>query len=479
MKEGGRPPARIQRKNKAPEIINVELNMEEPPLFAGQARQVGGGYLEHVQEYKKPSGEVGKRIWRWKPPDEYGDLHIFDQDVYMAMHALAQEKLGGMPEDGKIPFTLYEIINILGLKDNGKNYARVRGSILKINKTLIDAVDAFYHKDKRSYESEHFIMWRVHFEGNEDKHGRATERHTLRFDELLVRSHKQGHLKQLDVNFYLSLEKSYAKSLYKRIDYQRGGALRWSEDVMELKDLIGMAQSYRQPSKVKEKLEPAHEQVKRKGFSKSSVYEGSRVLYEVSAEFMATRAYLDRSLGHEERASYRALVRNGMWANVARELVAERGAETCNFYVQALPYQKNVRDAGAWLRKYIKDRLPLPVEPPQRKLEEAELAPSAAAFEISPSAPEPVADPEAEELWGEVLSRSAEDIDAPSWRVWFKGTVPVAVGHSALTISVPNPFAEEYIEGRFKQTLENHLRDLRGEGWSIRIVVAGREGEAS
>ncbi|QIN80959.1 hypothetical protein GBA65_21090 (plasmid) [Rubrobacter marinus] len=145
------------------------------------------------------------------------------------------------------------------------------------------------------------------------------------------------------------------------------------------------------------------------------------------------------------------------------------------FYVDGLQYQENVRNPGAWLKKFIGEQLPLPIEPPQRKLEEAELAPSAAAFDIRPEAPEPVADPQAEELWEEVLARSAEEIDAPSWRVWFEGTVPVALGDLLLTISVPNSFAEEYISGRFKETLENHLRDLRGEGWSIRIVVVGRE----
>ena len=40
-----------------------------------------------------------------------------------------------------------------------------------------------------------------------------------------------------------------------------------------------------------------------------------------------------------------------------------------------------------------------------------------------------------------------------------------------LTISVPNSFAEEYIGERFKPVLENNLRELRGDGWAIRIVV--------
>ena len=363
----------LQDLERAPEIVNVELNLEEPPLFGGRVKVAANGYREYVQEYRKADGSQGKRVWRWKPPEEYGDLNVFDGDVYLAMHALAQEKLGGIPEDGRIPFTLYEVLNILGLKDNGKNYRKVRESILKINKTLMDAIDAFYRKDKRAYGSAHFIPWRVEFEANEDRYGRATERHNLRFDEILVRSHLQGHLKGLDVNFCLSLSKSYAKSLYKRIDYKRGEGLVWGEDLMVLKDHLGMPESYRQPSKVKEKLEPSHEELRRSGFLNEVRYEGMRVVYAVNGEFVAARAHLERAWNHAQSAAYRALLRNGVWANVAKDLVDRRGPDVCNFYVQALPYQKNVRDPGAWLKKYVGERLPLPVEPPQRRLDEAEI----------------------------------------------------------------------------------------------------------
>jgi plasmid replication initiation protein len=222
--EVGRALAR-QEQEKSPEIVNVELNLEEPPLFGGRVSVGANGYRKYIQEYRKSDGSVGQRMWRWRPPEEYGELDVFDGDVYVAMHALAKEKLGGIPEDGRIPFTLYEVLNILGLKDNGKNYRRVRDSILKINKTLMDAIDAFYRKDKKAYGSAHFIPWRVEFEANEDRYGRATERHKLRFDEILVRSLAHGHIKQLDLNFCLSLTKGYAKSLYRRIDYKRGEGL--------------------------------------------------------------------------------------------------------------------------------------------------------------------------------------------------------------------------------------------------------------
>jgi Replication initiator protein A/DnaA N-terminal domain len=474
--EAGRALAR-QEQEKAPEIVNVELNLEEPPLFGGRVSVGKNGYREYVQEYRKADGSVGQRMWRWRPPEEYGELEVFDGDVYLAMHALAKEKLGGIPEDGKIPFTLYEVLNILGLKDNGKNYRRVRDSILKINKTLMDAIDAFYREDKKAYGSAHFIPWRVEFEANEDRYGRATERHKLRFDEILVRSLAHGHIKQLDLSFCLSLTKGYAKSLYRRIDYKRGDSFTWSEDIMVLKDHIGMPASYKQPSKVKEKLEPSHKEMKDRGFLAAVVYEGNRVHYRVAEEFVSARSYLDRSWGPEESGVYRALLRNGVWPNVARTLIHEQGAAACRFYVEALPYQKNIRSPGAWLKKYIGERLPLPIEPPQRRLHEADVAPVESAERRSNGDGQEeetmLYEPhqEATRIWEDVLERVADRIDDSSRRVWFEGVCAVGLESDALIVAVPNAFAEEYITTRFKEIVDEGLRSLLSPPAEMRLVI--------
>jgi hypothetical protein len=459
------------RKRSRADMVHFELNLEDAPLFATQARNADRKVVEYTEHYRTKDGSPGQRTWRLKPPEEYGDLDIFDQDVYMAVNALVQMR-GGMPVDGKIPFTVYEIVQILGLPTNGKNYAKVRRSILRIAKTLIDAENAFYSRETLSYESEHFIIWRVHFEANADKYGRASERHTLRFDELLVRSHRAGHIKPLDVNFYLSLDRTPAKSLYRRIDQRRGDGLVWSVKLQVLKELLGMAASYCYPSKIKEKLAPSHEELKQKGFLKSVTYrEKDVVRYEVSEEFVAHRSYLDRAWTYEENAAVRALIRNGVWANVARELVAERGPDLCSYYVEALPYQKGVRSSGAWLKKYISEKLPLPVEPPQKRLDDPDLAPAQNERETNQWPPSP--DPAAKELWERVIDDLSGQIDGSSLHVWFERTVPTALERENLTLAVPNFFAKEYIETRFGELIESALKERLSKKASLLVIVGG------
>jgi chromosomal replication initiator protein len=79
-----------------------------------------------------------------------------------------------------------------------------------------------------------------------------------------------------------------------------------------------------------------------------------------------------------------------------------------------------------------------------------------------------------EEVWIEVLDRISEHINTPSLRVWFEGTRPVNLHEDRLEISVPNLFAKEYIESRFKPLLEEALDFTLGKkGTSLVVTIEG------
>ncbi len=80
-----------------------------------------------------------------------------------------------------------------------------------------------------------------------------------------------------------------------------------------------------------------------------------------------------------------------------------------------------------------------------------------------------------EQVWTEVLDRAAEHIDVSSLRVWFEGIRPVDLYEDSLEISVPNTFAKEYIESRFRPLLEDVLDDVLGREASL-IVSVGEPG---
>jgi len=77
------------------------------------------------------------------------------------------------------------------------------------------------------------------------------------------------------------------------------------------------------------------------------------------------------------------------------------------------------------------------------------------------------------------LDRASEQIDVSSLRVWFEGIRPVDVRDDRLEISVPNTFAKEYIESRFRPLLEEVLGSVMGRESSLVVSVGSPEGSGN
>jgi hypothetical protein len=69
-----------------------------------------------------------------------------------------------MPANGKLHFSLYELVELLGWsksgKSGGKVYRDVRDSLERIGATRIKSENAFYSKERDSYISDSFNIWR-------------------------------------------------------------------------------------------------------------------------------------------------------------------------------------------------------------------------------------------------------------------------------------------------------------------------------
>jgi DnaA N-terminal domain len=170
------------------------------------------------------------------------------------------------------------------------------------------------------------------------------------------------------------------------------------------------------------------------------------------------------------------LMREGVRGDTARDLVVSHGAERCLRYAEALDAQEGIRNRASFLVSAIRKgyALPEPPEPDQESFEPS-LEPSRSAHDPE-DFPPPTPDPAAEELWAHVLKNAQGEIDASSLRVWFEDVVAVDLRSESLTISVPTPFAKEYIETRFMAALEAPLGEELSQGASLRVVVhAGGE----
>jgi DnaA N-terminal domain len=247
---------------------------------------------------------------------------------------------------------------------------------------------------------------------------------------------------------------------------QRADGLSWRTDLFAVRDQIPLDYPY--PSQIKRALEKAHAELEEKGFLSEVEYEEleegntTSVLYRISPLIARRQKALELT---------------------ARDLVVSHGAERCLRYAEALDAQERVRNRASFLVSAIRKgyALPGPPEQHQEPLEpsfESSVIAHDAQRETEQHPPEdpegfppPTPDAAADEIWTRALENAEGEIDASSLRVWFGSVTAVALGSESLTISVPTPFAREYIETRFKVALEAALREELSEGAALRVII--------
>src|SRR3954454_15245762 len=124
--------------------VNTEQNLEEYPLFELKARRRGTKARVFERDITGENGLFLNQVWKVMPSGEYGMPGPVDQDVYLAVLQLL-EKRGGMPEDGELAFSLYELRKVLGWSDDsGGAYRQIKDALVRIQLTGVQSSNAFY-----------------------------------------------------------------------------------------------------------------------------------------------------------------------------------------------------------------------------------------------------------------------------------------------------------------------------------------------
>ncbi len=473
-----------------PQMVPMELNLEGWPLFSRQ-RSCGDGILEVRDTISTEDGQRVEQLWRATAARDSSLPGTFDEDVFVGVMALVKKR-GGMPEDGQVRFSTYELVNVLGKGTSARTYRQVRESLDRIGSTVYYSENAFYVYEDQSLESYRFTLWAIHFSRANRGDGRSAEHHTLTFDNIIVRSYNSGYLKLLDTDLYLRLKLPLAKGLYRLVDQRRGESLNWSVDVSVLRDLLGMSQSYKSSSKIWQVLNRAHHVLKQKGYLKSARLNGQVACYRVHENHARDRQSLEATSSPSLRdQAIAALLEVQVWPNRARALVDQFGPEKAFHALEVLKLRGEVGNPGAYVAKVVQrgedeelrelaqllaaqtSALPGQEKDFKGKGTGTKDGSSQAHGNVDEPLPAPDPDLEALGVWEGALEGAGEEINAPSLKIWFEGTVPTCLREGLLHLSAPNAFAREYIESRFKEMLERRLSEQLHEETSI--VVSSRE----
>jgi Replication initiator protein A len=491
-------PTRMSSPQIDEQLVRVESNLEEYPLFAVKARNRTENQLTFERRRQGASGTELVQRWEVEPPAKLGMPGPFDQDVYLAVLQLLELR-GGMPRNGELGFSLYELREILGWSVSGNTYEKIRQSLRRISSTTLTSENAFYSKAEERFLSDTFQIWSVHF--SRTRQGGATqERHTLRFHPIFIRNYMAQYLKGLDPEFYWSLPSPLSKRLYRLIDHQRNGELVWRTDLLSLRQQVPLT-NYSYPSELKRVLKPAHDELQERGFLSRVSYAGkTEVSYRISPEFARRQKARELSGDPGELFAIERLVSEGLRGDVARDLVARHGSERCLRYTDALESQRGIRSRAGWLRKAIEhgyelpDTLSLPDTPSDaassaRRAEGAtdhkqpgadpDQVPDAPVSqdpeqeeeEEEDAASEPARDPQAIAAW-EVLTKELVALRGrDSLPPWFEQLAGGQLDGVTLTVLVPNSAAANHLNEHFGPDLVRLWQERSGADATLQVAT--------
>ncbi|MBU5465477.1 hypothetical protein KQI49_01375 [Virgibacillus sp. MSJ-26] len=81
---------------------------------------------------------------------------------------------------------------------------------------------------------------------------------------------------------------------------------------------------------------------------------------------------------------------------------------------------------------------------------------------------------EAKQLWSDVLQSLKEQLSAPSYDTWLKDTEAHDVENGVFTVTAANEFQRDWLRERYSTLIEDTLKDLTGEEWTVSFIVKDR-----
>lgn len=335
-------PDRIREQVMAGALTDAkdELNLAEFPLCVLGHRPPADQRTLRFQDRiwdRKAGGHVIRQL-TITGSDAYGLPTALDDEVLLGLVQLSRQ--GGFTER-KVPFTRYQLIRLLGWRDESKSYERIETSLNRWTGVTLFYANAWWHKQRQCWVDEKFHvldnvrLQRVRARGRGEA-GREGERPVSSFvwNEVLFDSFRAGNLKSLDFEFFRSLKHPTAKRLYRFLDKRFYRRRRWEFGLKELAwEHIGLARSY-DAAGLKRRLQPGIDELEAKGFLQPEsgqqrfqrVCTGEwRVTFERAAQ--RQRSHAPQGQADSDTSVEAALTVRGIAAPVARRLATGFSAE--------------------------------------------------------------------------------------------------------------------------------------------------------
>ncbi len=196
--------------------------------------------------------------------DRFGLPTALDDEVCLG---LLQLTMGDHFTRRRIPFNRYQLLRILGWRDEGKSYARLDKSLKRWTGVTLYYENAWRdNRDKRWINASLHLLDEVVLRGRSpcDVAGEPSSYFT--WNEVVFESFQAGYLRRLDMDFYRQLELAVSKRIFRFLDKRFYFTNQLRFDLASFAyEHVGLSRSY-DSAQLKRRLLPAIRELEQKAF---------------------------------------------------------------------------------------------------------------------------------------------------------------------------------------------------------------------
>ena len=317
-----------------------ELNLAEFPIASLSSRPDKARKTLQFEDriWDKGLGRHVTRKLMITASDHYGLPTTLDDEVILGLIQLTRQNDFG---DRRVFFSRYELIRLLGWRNEGKSYSRLETSLRRWLGVTFYYENAWWDKKAGAWVNESFhLLERVSILGRTRRQASSTAEPALSaalWNEVVFRSFQAGYLKRIDMGLFRRLKSPIAKRLFRFLDKRFHHKTMWEFNLHELAhEHIGLSRSY-DTGQLKRKLLPAIVELEESGYLRGS---------EPESRFVRIKQGVWHVVLIKGKAEPRdnsnplvdSLVRHGVNRATAERLAAEHPTERIEHHVQVLDW---------------------------------------------------------------------------------------------------------------------------------------------
>lgn len=251
-----------------------EMNLIEHPFAVLWQKEPSENIMSVEWDARHPeTGRILPASWSVAGHAEHGLPMPTDERVYLVLLELTHEAGFKSPE---VHFSRYDVMQRLGWQPSPKSYAMLRTAFIRLQGVNINTVNAFWDPKTKSYSDTGFNIiaeYSLHAEppGRKSKVQSELPLSWFKWSDVMFSSFQSGYIRSLDIKFALSLKGDIALRLYRYLDKKTFGGREPGREYFEIElfalciEHLGMKPTL-YPSKLKERLQKAHDELLTRGF---------------------------------------------------------------------------------------------------------------------------------------------------------------------------------------------------------------------